>query len=276
MSQDQVRNWCMTINNPTDEDEQDVAAFSELTDYLVVGRETSASGTPHLQIYFILPRKSRRNGILKHFRRPPHIEAARGSHEQASKYCMKDGDFHEVGELPSPPGVAEKERWDAARASAVSGDLSEVPSDIYVRYYRTLKEIAKDHLVMPPNLDGDVQHEWWHGESGSGKSRKARETYPDAYLKMCNKWWDGYTGQEVVIIEDFDRKHDCLGHHLKIWADRYAFLAETKGGAIAIRPRLIIVTSNYSLTDIFVDPQTLEPLERRFHSVLFLTIKDHS
>lgn len=270
-----VRNWVFTLNNPTEESTAELLTLAQQSTYLVVGREKAASGTPHLQGYVVLKKKTRLGGLRKLFSRSPHFEAARGSHEEASDYCKKDGDFTEYGVLPKDPGVTgkemEQERWDQARLSAQAGDFDAIPSDIYLRYYRTIKEVAKDHLKAPPNLEGEeIKMEWWYGDSGTGKSRKARETYPQAYLKMCNKWWDGYQGQEVVLIEDFDRCHSVLGHHLKIWADRYAFLAETKGGAIAIRPKLIVVTTNYSLESIFGDePMTLEPLLRRFNQVKF-------
>ena len=72
-----------------------------------------------------------------------------------------------------------------------------------------------------------VRGEWHWGVPGAGKSHYVRRTYPDAYIKSQNKWFDGYQGEKVIILDDCDT--DTLSHHLKIWADKYPCKAETKG-----------------------------------------------
>lgn len=51
---------------------------------------------------------------------------------------------------------------------------------------------------------------------------------------------------------------------MKRWADHYKFTAEVKGGATNLRPKRIVVTSNYHPRDIFEDPLVLAAIERRF------------
>ena len=119
-------------------------------------------------------------------------------------------------------------------------------------------------------IDGPLDNFWFCGRSGTGKSREARLRWPFAYGKNCNKWFCGYDGQATVLIEDFDRKHDVLCHHLKIWADRYPFTAEVKqGNTGTIRPDRIVITSNYHPRDIWHDEGDLEPILRRFKVVNF-------
>lgn len=86
---------------------------------------------------------------------------------------------------------------------------------------------------------------------------------------MNNKWWDNYSGEKVVIIEDVGKTHEWMGDYLKIWADRYPFRAEVKQASLMIRPEVIIVTSNYHPKDLWGDESVLGPLLRRFEIVQF-------
>ena len=258
------RSWVFTLNNYSPEDELSLESCDGFR-YVLYGREVGESGTPHLQGFVYCKSAVVLSYVRERIPRA-HWEVSRGTTKQACDYCKKDGDFVERGDAPvtaAEKGAAEAERWEEARKVARLGDIESIPADIYVRYYRTLKEIAKDHMCKPPDHDA-LTGIWIWGIAGCGKSRRAREEYAGAYLKMANKWWDGYQGEENVIIDDLDKKHDCLGHHLKIWGDRYSFLAETKGGALAIRPKCIVVTSQYSIEDIWEDEETRAALNRRY------------
>lgn len=112
---------------------------------------------------------------------------------------------------------------------------------------------------------------WIRGSPGAGKSHLVETKYPDAYRKPQNKWWDGYQGEEVVILEDLDGPY--LNHYLKVWADKWRASGEVKGATVPLMHKMLVVTSNYSIREIVemgsksdhsVDLVLVEALERRF------------
>lgn len=110
---------------------------------------------------------------------------------------------------------------------------------------------------------------WIVGAPGVGKSRFARETYPGAYIKSITKWFDGYNGEQTILLDDFDmlpntKEANEYGHHLKIWADRYPCYGEVKGGTIALNHTKFVITSNYTPSDIWYSGPMLEAILRRF------------
>lgn len=147
--------------------------------------------------------------------------------------------------------------------------VMDIEPQIFVQNYSSLRNISRDYAKAPSDL-ANVTGVWYWGPTGSGKSFSARSDFPDAYMKLPNKWWDGYMRQDYVILDDFDKKHDMLGYHLKIWADKYAFPAEIKGSTIRIRPLKVVITSNYHPQDIWGSEQnTIDPILRRFKIVRF-------
>jgi hypothetical protein len=239
--------------------------------YCVWGDEVCpTTKSKHLQCYIQFQDKKRLGQLTKVIPRT-HFKVAVGNDTSNFIYCTKDGKYDEFGERRDTTGgrqgkEAEQKRWAETRLAACSGNLSAVDDQIFIQHYAALKSIAKDHMKMPDGSNG-VTGVWIWGPPGVGKSRKARADYPEAYFKLCNKWWDGFNPaiHKYVIIDDIDKNHSVLAYHLKIWADRYAFMAETKGGALAIRPDKIVATSNYSIEDIFgPDESAVDAIRRRF------------
>lgn len=247
----------------------EIKSVKDKCKYIVIGKETApTTGTPHLHVFIIYPKNVRTATARAMWpTRIADFTYARKDSVTCRNYCIKGGDFWEHGETPVDKGEGEKERWEQAREAAKNGDWEAIPADIFIRYIGNLKKIYTEAQPIPEPVQ-QLDFHWFYGPTGTGKSLTARRENPDYYLKGINRWWDGYTGQECVIIEEWSPLEPGLeklmGHYLKQWADHHPFQAETKGGMKMIRPPKIIVTSNYSLEDCFHDPNLLDPLKRRF------------
>lgn len=57
---------------------------------------------------------------------------------------------------------------------------------------------------------------------------------------------------------------------MKQWADHYPFKAACKGSQMLIRPKRIIVTSNYPIEGCYEAKEDIEPLKRRFKEIRYV------
>ena len=104
--------------------------------------------------------------------------------------------------------------------------------------------------MLEPCTTDDVKGIWLMGPQVLVRATWS-EIEPSLYLKAQNKWWDGYTGQKAVLIDDFDLQGACISHHLKIWTDRWGCTGEIKGAQIPLAHERFYVTSNYHPSQIF-------------------------
>jgi len=122
-------------------------------------------------------------------------------------------------------------------------------------------------MTKPTALDS-VTGLWIHGKTGSGKTHSVVIQHPDRYIKPLNKWWDGYQGEDVVHIDEICPDHTkWMAPYLKKWADKWPFDAEVKGGALQLRPKLIVVTANYKIEEMGFSENDLPAILRRFRQV---------
>ena len=98
---------------------------------------------------------------------------------------------------------------------------------------------------------------WLTGPKGAGKSKYARDLSmkmfgEDPFVLTDNKWFDRYRKEKVILIEDLDyiTAHNHA-HNLKHWADRYATKGEIKGGYTWLHHKILIVTSQATIEEIY-------------------------
>ncbi len=272
--------YCFTLNNWVDNDEAILAAVHEThLNYLIYGKEVSpTTNTPHLQGFLTLKKKISLAGLKKLFGTRYHWEATEGTSLQASTYCKKDGDVTEFG---TPPTPGKRNDLNAIAQAIKDGQSLEEAASIdpatYVRNYRGLANYQA--LLSKDYAHDDVRGIWLHGPPGTGKSHHARlfaESKGTLYVKPQNKWFDGYSGEDSILLDDLDS--NCLGHHLKIWSDKYACSGEIKGGTVKLRHKYFIVTSNYHPNYLWPDKDQdgkplitvstmSEAVSRRFHII---------
>lgn len=196
------RRYCFTLNNftPSDVERLESLGTSDCCKYLVYGRERGDSGTPHLQGFIIFSNSVSFSSAKSKLGNSCHIEAARGTSNQAADYCKKDGEYTEHGELSEQ---GKRSDWDVYRDWVVA--QGRIPSrleicvefpSLYARYKRACIEYAEAIAPRPVLVDGTPRFGWQTRVAG------IMEMEPD--------------DRKVVFVVDPD------GNSGKSWMCRYA------------------------------------------------------
>lgn len=171
-----------------------------------------------------------------------HAEGARGREDQCIAYCTKEAsrfaDPVRFGDFAKPGARRDLEVIKERVLTTGRVDIDTVQQCSYqdLRFAELLCKYTKAKRNWPMTVL------WFHGGTGTGKTRTAFETYPNAWMSGRNlKWWDGYDGHEEVIVDDF-RRDFCTFHELLRILDRYPYRVEIKGGSKQLLAKVIVVT----------------------------------
>jgi len=246
-----ARNWCFTLNNP-----QVVPLNLTITPenkIKLLVYQLEEVQCRHLQGYLELS-TPRRMSFLKKLIPGAHWERRRGTKKQAIEYVSKE-ETRVQGPWILPDGcllsevISSAQEWGGSSLKEVKrlldeGHTEEEISDehfgLWVRHFRAfreyklLKTVPRDHAVTTTVIVGPT---------GTGKSRFCLSKFPKAYWKQRSAWWDGYNGEESVILDEFYGwvPYDTL---LRL-CDRYPLMVETKGGQCHMVCKNVIITSNH-------------------------------
>jgi len=251
--------------------------------YLIYQHELApTTGHEHLQGYAELFKPMGPIGFIKALgleKGDVWVGKRKGTAQQARDYCLKDeAKSRKPGTVPIEFGTWEKspgKRTDleAACQTAKQHGLKRVAEEHpveFVKYARGLGTYI-DILQKKRKFGDPVEvHVRW-GLTGCGKTHYVHEKYGDqVYCKdPTNKWWDGYCGQKVVLIDDFDGKIEYRS--FLTWMDKYPVRVEKKGGSVDLNATIFFITSNTEIKYWWPNEGYLDPFFRRVTSITHLT-----
>lgn len=275
--------WMFTINNYTELDIQQVRELKGVQ-YIVYSFEVGEKGTPHIQGYVYF--KSERHGTaLSKLLPRASLRWADGSAEENRGYIIGPYEHNGKSKPYNPDHVEEGQMPEQGKRN----DL--------VKFHQAIKrglrgrDLSKDHIVCRakyPRLentlifeeDEDTAWKAWeqhkapevhvrYGPPDSGKTRfvydlHGREVFAPLIEHREKVWFDGYRGQSVILLDEFEGQ---IGYRqfLRI-IDRYPIAMQVKGGHVWRLASRIYITSNRHPKDWYPG-EDFGPLERRLTSV---------
>ncbi len=247
--------------------------------FIAFGEEVCpTTGRKHHQCFMYLHKQSSTgvralNGIGKWFatdtQQAAHVEAMRGSFRSNEVYCSKEGVYTKLGDEP-----AQGSRGDIVENKDMIMDGTLHPDDIcladpahyhlYGRTYEKINQIALRGKWRTEMTEGI----WYWGATGVGKSHKAFAGYNPKthYIKDLNtQWWDGYKGQETVILNEF--RGQLKFSDLLLLVDKWPHVVSVRNREdVPFLAKKVIVTSSMVPEDVYknVLNDNIAQLKRRF------------
>lgn len=239
--------------------------------YIIYGKETCPeTGKKHIQGYVEFAKKKTMKGAQQAIGDPnAHMEGARGTGEQASDYCKKEGDWVEMGKKKKQ---GDRTDLTLVRDLVRTGGMRAVLTDDRNFNYQACRMAQLYMTFLEPERDFKPQVISLWGPSGVGKSRDARLILAgfDIYCKNTfHKWFDGYDGHEAIILDDFRDSWMTLTDLLS-FIDRYGRQAECKGGNRQLRAKYIVITSIRPPSEWYSNAvgEPREQILRRFDEII--------
>lgn len=265
-----VRDYHFVLNNYTDEEVELIKQTP--CRYIIFGKEVApTTGTPHLQGYVYFEEKKTMVGVqkIKGWKRTA-LKEARGDADQNKVYCSKDKIVFEKGDKPTQGKRKDlDEVYEELKNGKTTVDkiVMEHPG-AYKAAGRVLDRM-EDILLRDKFRTEMTEGEWVYGGTGVGKSEYAFQApCSSRYIwPNDNGWWDGYKGQELVILDEY-RGQLPYNEILKMVDKHPNYFVRRRGREpLPFISKKVIITSSMAPWEIYKnldDSDSLDQLYRRF------------
>lgn len=271
--------------NGDEKEKYDIIRKNNEIKYIGWGKETCpSSGRLHNQafIYFYSERSTRPKNLNKigNIFGPKHCYVApmKGNFRQNTAYCSKESELEHSGDPPEQGARGDLRETIAliSKGSMCADDvamLDPISYNLYKKTYEKAEDIYQRTIYRTEHTEGI----WYYGKSGIGKSHEAFKDYSPKthYVKPAEDWWDGYKGQETVIINEFRENsgHNISWQYLMELTDKWPMEVKRRGRTpIPFTSKRIIITSPEHPKETFCKSISLgdnyKQLKRRFKIVL--------
>lgn len=271
MPSTQVRNFCFTRFS-TDTDLYQKLYDDGYVTYIAWGEETCpTTQRTHHQGFLNTAKKTTLLKVAKELGNA-HVEIIRGTLAQNTAYCSKEGTLQELGTCPKQGRRNIEELASAIREGTQTiDDVLETDPMAYHQYGRTLIAVA-DAVMLNQRRAEMTKGVWLYGSTGVGKSHMAHQMAKEIadeepYIYIDDKgWWDTYTGQKVVIIDDF-RGSIPYGRLLTLVDKWHTCVSRRARPPMPFLAKMVIVTLSMSPEQVYNNlsqEDSLAQLHRRF------------
>lgn len=274
--------------------------FDQLQYCIYQQEETPTTHARHWQGYCELKKGVRmrletlKNRVLRS--NTVHVEERRGTQEEAIGYCSKceescmkeewrvhglrvPGTMTVITGTPSTSNQGHRADLEGFMEEAEEGstmpELRRSQTHVCAKYHKFCEAYVADvqRSIIPAWREITVNVYWGH--TGMGKTRRVYYEHPDVYKvdPAAILWWDGYVGQDVVLIDDFDGWIP-IGNMLNI-LDGYPLRLPVKGGFCYAAWQTVFITANTSPEEWYHERPLrqghLNALLRRLTNVVHIT-----
>lgn len=248
----QARAWLFTSFHASSEQVRHAIEASEQVKYAIWQVEQCPeTGRLHVQGYVEFKRPTRLAACKRAIGdAQAHVEQRGGTPAEARAYCSKE-ETRIAGpwEFGVFSGQGSRSDLVELHESLRTGkSLRAISNDHFEAFLRYNRGIQLYRLLNIGQRDWEMRCDIFYGPPGTGKSAAAHAIDPEAFRLPPQQtssgcgWWDGYDGQETVIIDEFYGQLRW-GFLLQL-LDRYPLRVEYKGGSVPFVGRRVIFTSN--------------------------------